>query len=227
MRPQVLFLDVNETTLDLNALKKSVGQALGGKEEFLPLWFSTMLHHSLVSTAGDRYSDFGDIGVAALMMVAENNSVDLTEEKARSAIAKIKTLPPHPDVLPAVKRLKEAGFKVITLTNSSNKTVQAQMKNAGLTRHLDALFSIEDIGIYKPHSHTYRWAARKAGADIEKCMLVAAHGWDVAGASWAGMQSAFIARPGQALYPLAPKPDYVAKDFGELADLLTNIENSA
>ena len=220
MRPQVLFLDVNETTLDLNVLKKSVGESLNGKEELLPLWFSTMLHHSLVSTAGDRYADFGDIGVAALMMVADNNGIKLTEEKARAAIAKIKSLPPHPDVLPAVKRLKKSGFKIITLTNSSNKTVQAQMKNAGLTAHLDALFSIEDIGIYKPHSHTYRWAARKAGVEIEKCMLVAAHGWDVAGASWAGMQSAFIARPGQALYPLAPQPDYVVKDFGELADLL-------
>ena len=221
MRPQVLFLDVNETTLDLAALKKSVGQALGGKEDLLPLWFSTMLHHSLVSTAADRYSDFGEIGVAALMMVATNNGIKLTKAKAKSTISKIRNLPPHEDVIPGVKRLKKAGFKVITLTNSSNETVQEQMKNAGLTAHLDALFSIEDIGIYKPHTHTYRWAARKAGVEIERCLLVAAHGWDVAGASWAGMQSAFVARPGQAQYPLAPDPNYVVKDFGELADILS------
>ena len=51
--------------------------------------------------------------------------------------------------------------------------------------------------------------------------MVAAHGWDVAGAKAAGMQTAFIARPGKQLYPLAPAPDYVVNSVEELATLLT------
>lgn len=53
------------------------------------------------------------------------------------------------------------------------------------------------MGKYKPHPDVYRWAAGRAGADVSDCLLVAAHGWDVAGAAWAGMKAAFVARPGQ------------------------------
>jgi len=225
MRPEVLFLDVNETLLNLDELKKSIAQSLDGRADLVPLWFSTLLHHSLVSTAGDRYEDFGAIGVAALMMVARNNGITLTEDNARQAVSKIRTLPAYPDVEPALIRLKAAGFRIYTLTNSSNSGVQAQMQFAGLTPHLEGLFSVEDVGIYKPHTHTYRWAARKANAELNKCMLVAAHGWDVAGAMWAGMQAAFIARPGQTLYPLAPAPTLNVSHFGELADLLIDSNN--
>ena len=69
-RPKVLFFDVNETLLDLTVMKKSVGDALGGRKELLPLWFTTMLQYSLVSTVGRQYNDFGIIGSAALLMAS-------------------------------------------------------------------------------------------------------------------------------------------------------------
>lgn len=69
--PKVIIFDVNETLLDLAPLRSSVGQALQGREDLLPLWFSTMLHYSLVDTLSNDYHDFGQIGAAALMMFAE------------------------------------------------------------------------------------------------------------------------------------------------------------
>lgn len=65
-KPKIIIFDVNETLLDLAPLKTSVGKALGGREEFLPLWFTTMLHYSLVETLSGSYHSFGDIGSAAL-----------------------------------------------------------------------------------------------------------------------------------------------------------------
>ncbi|SJN31622.1 Putative FMN hydrolase; 5-Amino-6-(5'-phosphoribitylamino)uracil phosphatase [Pseudoalteromonas sp. JB197] len=65
-KPKVLIFDVNETLLDLDSMRASIGEALGGREDLLPLWFSTMLHHSLVSTVIGDYQDFGQIGVASL-----------------------------------------------------------------------------------------------------------------------------------------------------------------
>lgn len=220
LKPKVIFLDVNETTLDLKMLKTSVGKALNGKEELLPLWFSTMLHHSLVATVGDHYEDFGAIGAAALQMVACGNGIKISKEDAVKAVSPIRKLPAHPDVKPALKLLKDSGIRLMTLTNSSNSTVNAQMKNAGLESYLEQQLSIEDLGIYKPHTHTYKWAARKVNTELSECMLVAAHGWDVAGASWAGMRTAFVSRPGQSMYPLASKPEIVVPDFSKLADLL-------
>lgn len=58
------------------------------------------------------------------------------------------------------------------------------------------------------------------GAPPADCMLVAAHGWDVAGAKWAGMKAAFIARERQQKFPLAPEPDFDVSDLGALADAL-------
>lgn len=215
-RPKVVFFDVNETLLDLTAMKPSVGKALDNRVELLPLWFSTMLHYSLVATSGNKYFDFGAIGVAALQMVARNNNITLTESQAKEAIRPILSLPPHPEVPAALARLKNAGYKMVSFTNSSNKAVETQLKNAGLTNYFDARLSIEDIGKFKPHTDAYNWAARKMQVNPEDCMLVAAHGWDVAGAKWAGWKTAFLSRPGQQLFPLADAPDYNVADLGLL-----------
>ena len=68
--PKVLIFDVNENLLDLAPLKTSVGKSLRGREDLLPLWFSTMLHYSLVETLSGEYHSFGEIGTAALMIAA-------------------------------------------------------------------------------------------------------------------------------------------------------------
>ena len=77
-KPKVLIFDVNETLLDLTSMRASIGKALGGREDLLPLWFSTMLHNSLVDTVTGDYHDFGQIGVASLAMVANNNNIKIT-----------------------------------------------------------------------------------------------------------------------------------------------------
>jgi 2-haloacid dehalogenase len=212
-RPKMLFFDVNETLLDLGAMKTSVAKALGGRSDLLPLWFTTMLQYSLVATVGDHYDDFGEIGAAALLMVARNHGITISHEAAREAIRPIRSLPPHADVAPALKQLKEAGYRMVTFTNSSQAGVDAQIKTAGLTEMFEARISIGDIQIFKPHGHTYRWAARKMGLRPDECMLVAAHGWDIAGALWAGWRGAFLSRPGAQLYPLAPNPEIVEPDL--------------
>jgi 2-haloacid dehalogenase len=71
-RPKVILFDVNETLLDLRPLKESIGKALGGRPDLAPIWFTTMLQYSMVTTLADRYSDFAEIGAACLQMVARN-----------------------------------------------------------------------------------------------------------------------------------------------------------
>ncbi|MCB0631849.1 MAG: haloacid dehalogenase type II [Saprospiraceae bacterium] len=220
IRPHTLFLDVNETLLDLSPLKISVGKALGNREDLLPYWFSVMLHYSLVASAMDQFEDFGTIGMAALQMVARNLDIDLEEAEARAAVRPILQLKPYPDVLPALEEIRGAGIQLYALTNSSRIGVRSQMEYAGLDKVLHGWFSVEEIAIYKPHQHVYRWAALQVGVRIEDCMMAAAHGWDVAGAMAAGMRAAFIERPGQQLYPLATRPEVVVSDFQALVRVL-------
>ena len=123
-------------------------------------------------------------------------------------------------MVPALPRLGGAKYRLVTLTNSSKAAVADQMKNAGLTKLFDALLSVEDVGKYKPHAEVYRWAAGRVGADVSECLLVAAHGWDVAGAAWAGMKTAFVARPGQQMFPLGPVIDITVPSLAELPEEL-------
>jgi 2-haloacid dehalogenase len=226
-RPKLLVFDVNETLLDLNAMKKRVAEALGGRGDLLPLWFTTMLQYSLVSTVGDNYDDFGVIGSAAMMMVARNHGIELPQEAAREALMPMRSIPPHPEVAAALGQLKQAGFRMVTLTNSSHATVDAQIKNASLMELFEDSLSIEDIQMFKPHTHAYRWTARKMGVPPNECLLVAAHGWDIAGALWAGWRAAFLSRPGAQLYPLAPAPEIVAPDLRLAAERLIAMEESS
>ncbi len=219
--PKVIFFDVNETLLDLTAMRSSVGEALGGRDDLLPLWFSTMLHHSLVDSTTGRFHTFGEIGVASLLMVAEIEGIELTKAQAKTAIVTpLRSLPPHPDVRDGLQALKNKGYKLVSLTNSSNQGVYTQFKNADLLSYFDERLSVEDINLYKPDTRTYEWAIEKMGITAEDAMLVAAHGWDIAGAKQAGWQAAFIARPGKVLYRLAIAPDTVVSGLDELVSQL-------
>ncbi|WP_373299249.1 haloacid dehalogenase type II [Arenicella chitinivorans] len=221
-QPKVIIFDVNETLLDLASMRKSVGASLGGRDELLPLWFSTMLHHSLVVSATGDYDSFGNIGVAALQMVAEINGIDITEEQAQTAIlTPLRSLPPHPDVAQGLTALKAQGYKLVTLTNSSLEGVQLQLKNAELSQYFDVNLSVESVGKFKPYMSTYQWAIKELGVEANQALMVAAHGWDIAGADKAGLKTAFIRRKGKVLFPLAAQPDYNVSDVIELARQLT------
>ncbi|MFV8355736.1 haloacid dehalogenase type II [Flavobacterium sp. XS1P32] len=222
-RPKVLFFDVNETLLDLNVMKKSIGAALGDRPELMPLWFTTMLQYSLVTTVANQYHDFGTIGAAVLMMVAHKNGIAITDKQAKDAVAAILSLPAHPEVKESLLLLKKEGFKLVAFTNSSNKAVETQLKYAGIHDIFDDVLSIEDVAKFKPHVDTYNWAARKMRLKPNECMLIAAHGWDVAGANWAGWQTAFVSRPEQQLFPLANLPEINEENILSVAQKLISI----
>ncbi len=219
--PKVIIFDVNETLLDLAPLKTSVGKALGGREDLLPLWFSTMLHYSLVETLTGDYHSFGEIGTAALMMVAETKGIKLKYEEAKEAIVTpLHSLPPHPDVVPGLQALRADGFRIVSLTNSSTVGVETQFENAGLTDLFDERFSVDTVKKFKPHPDTYRSVLSDLGVQPDEVLMVAAHAWDLAGAKNVGLQTAFVARPGKTLYPNVARPDYVVNDLSELATVL-------
>ncbi|MBN2701456.1 MAG: haloacid dehalogenase type II [Methylohalobius sp. ZOD2] len=222
-RPKTLFFDVNETLLDLNPLTESVARVLEGRRDLAVLWFTSLLHHSLVATVGNHYRDFGQIGVATLQMVARGHGIELSEDRARQALAPIHSLPPHSDAEPALKRLKQSGFQLVALTNSPPAVLKSQLNHAGLAPYFDAALSVESVKLFKPHPETYAWALRRLQIDAPDGLLVAAHGWDIAGALWAGMRGIFIQRPGKQLYPLAEEPELTASTFGALADYLIGL----
>ena len=216
-RPQLLLFDVNETLLDLSKLHQAIDQEFGSEFAFKQ-WFSLLLQYSLVDTTTANYHDFGQIGDAALDMLAQALGQEARPAARKKELLRLITeLPPHPDVVPGLTALQEAGFRLVTLTNSPPATLHKQMQYAGLTAYFEELRSINAARRYKPHPDTYLTTCRELGVAPAGAMLIAAHGWDTAGAQLAGLQAAFVARPGQQTYPLAPAPTLVGTTLEKIA----------
>lgn len=221
VRPKVIFFDVNETLLDLGNVGKSVSKALGGRDELVPYWFTTMLHYSLVGNVTGEYNSFAEIGIASLEMIANQQNIKLTPEQARTAVlTPFRDLAPHKDVVEGLKKLRAMGFTMITLTNSSDAGIAAQLKNANLAQYFDGSLTVQNLRTFKPDLKVYEWAQKEMNVAPEDAMLIAAHAWDIAGADKAGWKTGFIMRPGKALYPLAEKPDLIGQDLIDLANQL-------
>ncbi len=214
---RIIVFDVNETLLDLRALDPEFLRAFGDAG-VRQQWFAQLLQSALVTIATNAYTDFGTIAGAALDMVATRRGVALPPDDRAKILSGILTLPPHPEVRASLQRLREAGFRLATLTNSTQKVADAQISNAGLKDFFDAVLSADTVRRLKPAPEPYQMAAKSFGVKVNEIRLVAAHAWDVAGALHAGCAAAFVARPGMVLDPLARKPDVIGKDLREVAD---------
>ena len=222
-KPVIVF-DVNETLLDMTPLKKSVNELLGEEQGF-KIWFGMLLHYSTVSNNIEEYNDFTTIASATLKMAAISMKKEVSDDQIKNALSLIKTLQTYPDVEKGLTLLKENGFRLITLTNSPDGALQAQLENSKLTHFFEQALSIDALGKYKPAPETYRWAAEKLAVTPEEMLLVAAHGWDIAGASHAGLATGFVAREGQSLYSLSKDPDFIADDILKMAEKLVAAYN--
>jgi 2-haloacid dehalogenase len=219
MKPKVLAFDVNQTLLDVNALRPHFARVFGDAG-VLGDWFTLLLQYSLVVTVADAYVDFGTVGKAVLEMLANTRGVRLSPEDAAQIARGMLTLPVHPEVPESLKRLRAAGFRMVTLTNSSLPAVKAQLMSAGLTQYFDESISVDSVRRFKPDAEVYRSAAAHLRARPGELLLIAAHAWDVFGALKAGWQTAFVARDGIAPFPLGPKPTINGPDLRAVADAI-------
>ncbi len=221
---RVCVFDVNETLLDLSGLGPEFGRAFGDAS-VRNEWFAQMIQSALVATVTDAYVPFGQIGGAALRMVAERRGVELSDDDQGRILRGMRQLPPHPEVGPALRRLRDAGFRAATLTNSTQEVAEAQLANAGLTELFERVLSADSVRRLKPAPEPYRMAADQLGVPISDVRLIAAHAWDVAGALRVGAAAAFVARPGKVLDPLVePKPDVVGRDLAEVVEKILDLE---
>jgi len=215
--PRIIVFDVNETLLDIAALEPHFTRAFGDRT-VLRDWFSTVLLYSEVASLAGPYSDFGAIGGAALDMTAASRGVSLSSDDRNRILSGMRSLPAHPDVRDGLERLKKAGFRTLTLTNSSPTMVEQQLRNAGIAGLFEHAFSVDAVRRFKPAPDPYRYVAKELGVETSRLRMVAAHAWDVVGAMQAGCAAAFVARHGKVLYPLAAAPDVVGPDLRVIAE---------
>ncbi|WOI58358.1 haloacid dehalogenase type II [Palleronia sp. LCG004] len=216
--PSILVFDVNETLLDIRTLEP-LFERLFGDRRILREWFAQLVVYSQSMTLSGLHTPFGELGLGALRMTGEIHGVEIAEADLDEMKDRMGSMPAHEDAAPALSRLREAGYRLVTLTNSPPSPAPTPLERAGLANFFERSFSVEAVGRFKPAPETYAHVARELDVEMSDLCLVACHLWDTLGAQAAGCAGAFVTRPGNAFLPAPnlPEPDIVAADMQDLA----------
>jgi 2-haloacid dehalogenase len=215
----VVVFDVNGTLLDIHALARPLRRIVGCRVS-VEEWFTKVVQYSMAVSLADDHIKFSEIATTVLEMVAAGKGIRVSKAHIEKFQSAMEHLAPFPDVKSSLGKLRNANVRLATLTNSSPSTLDAQLRNSGLHRYFEQTLSVHSVHRYKPSPETYRFAAQSLGVDPREILMVAAHPWDLLGASRAGCRTAFVSRPREALWPSARRPDYVVDDLTELANRL-------
>jgi 2-haloacid dehalogenase len=224
VRRRILVFDVNETLLDIEVLNPFFARAFGDAR-VMRQWFAELILYSQALSLSGGYTDFGKLSVAVLQMVARIRHVALNDADIEEFVETMRSLPPHPDVPEALERLGEAGFRMVTLTNSAPQAGKALLDKAGLSHYFERLFSVDEVKRYKPSRQAYELVTSELGVEPGTLRLIAAHTWDTLGASAAGYAAALVARPGNAPLLVGDQPDIVEPDLIAVANRIVSLDH--
>jgi 2-haloacid dehalogenase len=220
MTVPLLIFDVNETLLDLEALAPHF-ERMFGEGRSLREWFAQVILYSEAITLSDNYVPFGELGGAVLRMLARTRGVQINDTDLQELKEAVATMPPHPEVRGALVRLREAGFRLYTLTNNPQATCARQLEEAGINSLFGRQFSVDDtVHRYKPAREVYREVEVFFGLPPADLCLIACHTWDILGAAAAGWKTAFIARSGNAPLAVGAQPLIQGPDLNVVAQEL-------
>jgi 2-haloacid dehalogenase len=218
-RPIIVF-DVNETLLDLEAIRP-VFDRIFGDPAAMRLWFADLITYSEALTLAGVYVPFTDIGGAVLRMLAATRGHTISDTDAAELTDRFATMPPHPEVPAALRRLRDHGFRLFTLTDNTLAISGRQLERAGVIDVFEHRFSVDEtVRRHKPAQEAYHWVSAALKANPGDICMIASHVWDTIGASAAGWHSALILRTGNAPLDVGPQPDYIGPDLDAVADQL-------
>jgi 2-haloacid dehalogenase len=217
-RPLIVF-DVNETLLDLRTMEPIFERIFGGKEA-MRLWFANLIMYSAALTVAGCYVPFTDIGSAVMKMLADTRGIRITDSDKEELTERFSTMPPYPEVPGALRKLREAGFRLFTLTDNLLEVQTRQLEHGSIVDLFERRFSADSVKHHKPSRAAYAYVEKELGVPPSALCLIACHTWDTLGAVAAGWQGALIKRIGNDVLGVGPQPQIVGKDLNDVADQL-------
>jgi len=216
--PLVVF-DVNETLLDLQTIEPTF-ERIFGERSAMRLWFANLILYSAALTVAGRYVPFTDIGSAAMTMLAKTRGIKIDDRDRKELTEKFSTMPPYPEVRPALRKLRDAGFRLFTLTDNLPEVQTRQLEHGGIVDLFERRFSADGAKHHKPSRQAYAHVERELGVEPSQLCLIACHTWDTLGAVAAGWEAALIKRVGNDVLGVGPQPQIVGDDLDDVVDQL-------
>lgn len=217
-RPGAAVFDVIETIFPLEPLRPRLA-ALGLGDE-LDLFFTRILRDAFALDATGSFVPFRDLARGALEVLAAQRGLSPGADALEAVLDGFATLDPHPDVRPAMERLRAAGVVVATLSNGGVAATRALLDRAGLLPLVSRVMGVDEIRRYKPGKDVYLHAATSLGLAPERVAMIAVHAWDLEGAARAGLVTGWASRLERRYHPAMKPPDVSGPDLVAVADAL-------
>jgi 2-haloacid dehalogenase len=217
--PSIVVFDVNETLLDIESITPFFEEKFGDRN-VLREWYNQLILYSNAITLAGHYETFFALGQRVFEMLGTIYGVSIEPadlEKLRSSML---SMPAHKDVPEGLQLLKEAGFRLMTLKNSPPSDGGTPLERAGLGPFIERQFSVDPVRKFKPAPEIYRLITENLNVAPSTICFVSAHSWDNLGAQSVGFYAGFVARAGNATFPVRglPQPDVIAPDLVEMAN---------
>lgn len=212
--------DAYGTLLDFNSAAATAADTLGDRAAQLSeLWRGKQLQYTWLRALMGAHAPFWQVTGDALDYAMAVLEIDDAALRGRLMDAYLR-LATFPDVLPTLHRLRRAGMKTAILTNGSPDMIESACKHAGLDALLDAVLSVEEVGIFKPHPDVYRLAVDRLMLPARQIAFVSSNAWDAAGAAQFGFRVAWCNRYRQPPERLPGRPEAQIDRLDALLPLL-------
>ncbi len=204
-QPTAVF-DIIGTCFSLEKPRHALGK-LGAPDYALEMWFAQALRDSFAFSHAGAYVPLNDMLRAELARTALQLGLQLSDDDLRGVLGAFAELDPRPDLAAAVQVLADRGWQLLALTMGATESTRGLLERAGVYDRFGGLLSCDSISVTKPNRAVYELALAHSGAET---WMVAAHAWDIAGASRAGLHTAFIRSVEGSYLEVYPRPDVVA-----------------
>ena len=216
---KAIIFDAYGTLFDVNSAAEKCKDKIGEKwERFANFWRTTQLEYTWLRSLMDRHKDFWQVTEDSLDKSMK--AFDIDPSMRNELLNLYKVLSPFEEVPETLKTLKEKKFKLAILSNGTPSLLDELVKSNHLDNLFDDIFSIEQVGVYKPSSRVYDLPIKKYNINKSEVAFLSANTWDVSGGGNYGYQSIWVNRNNNIFDNLDFRPKYQITDLNKLIQLV-------
>ena len=216
---KAIIFDAYGTLFDVNSAAEKCKDKIGEKwERFANFWRTTQLEYTWLRSLMERHKDFWQVTEDSLDKSMK--AFDIDPSMRNELLNLYKVLSPFEEVPETLKTLKEKKFKLAILSNGTPSLLDELVKSNHLDNLFDDIFSIEQVGVYKPSSRVYDMPIKKYNINKSEVAFLSANTWDVSGGGNYGYQSIWVNRNNNIFDNLDFKPKYQITDLHKLIQLV-------
>ena len=216
---KAIIFDAYGTLFDVNSAAEKCKDKIGEKwERFANFWRTTQLEYTWLRSLMNRHKDFWQVTEDSLDKSMK--AFDIDPLMRNELLNLYKVLSPFEEVPETLKTLKEKKFKLAILSNGTPSLLDELVKSNHLDNLFDDIFSIEQVGVYKPSSRVYDMPIKKYNINKSEVAFLSANTWDVSGGGNYGYQSIWVNRNNNIFDNLDFKPKYQITDLNKLTQLV-------